>query len=671
MAAQGRVSITDNIKEYLNSAQSVKVTAELIGREPLSNVYEAAAAKGMTLASYVAMDPVKALREAEACYNDWNRVLATAALSGVIETDSGPTEVNKNITDLLKDKIKYAEKEIKRVEMLSMSAVADGSARSDQVVATLYNLATKQGNMKALQYLIDRVDGRPGEARADEVSFDGAQHVYYILHSLFDKQLEVLHTGPGTKIVCAGRQSGKTRVCAALILIECLRKPYTNCLYIGTSMKLAEGLLYSALNELIDECGLKTATGKRLNFKKFENGSKILVRGLSNMRDPDMIRGYKAKVIVIDEFFHLAAADMLEYMMNDVLTPMQLPYANEAQMLLIGTPPHVRGTFGEKMWQESDIPHFSWNFEQNPFPEGQDKRKYIEKKLKEKGLDWGSPYARREYLAEFAYDEDALLYPVYHTFDPDVFQPQIHVTHIFCGMDYGVTAYNGIIGVAWDSIAKQGFVFFESKFNRWQNKAQSMYDILKSEVKNLWRMALDMFPGVPPEEANKKIWWEADSSDQIIAEDLMHNVGIPELPGKKLEIRAAHKLDKVIMHDKLRDLLRSGRLLLPQNSEVVSECEKTVLFRDEMGNIWPEIDDKFFHPDLLDALRYAMWNALGDEVMADRQYGAEAIGMEGVTTHKPKPPNTAVPLPKWDDDIPVKGGSPEDEAYKGKKGKKK
>ena len=58
-------------------------------------------------------------------------------------------------------------------------------------------------------------------------------------------------------------------------------------------------------NEIIRDCRLKDTKGNVLNWRKLDNGSKIMVRGLSNTKDPDQIRGNKAKVIVIDEFFHL------------------------------------------------------------------------------------------------------------------------------------------------------------------------------------------------------------------------------------------------------------------------------------------------------------------------------------------------------------------------------
>ena len=78
-----------------------------------------------------------------------------------------------------------------------------------------------------------------------------------------------------------------------------------------------------------------------------------------------------------------------------------------------------------------------------------------------------------------------------------------------------------------------------------------------------------------------------------------------------MQIANAHKTEKVIMWDKIDELMRTGRLLLQKGSKVEHECISTVLLRGPNGEIFNEIDDKVFHPDLLPAMRYALWNVLG------------------------------------------------------------
>jgi hypothetical protein len=618
--SMSKLSLTNDIREFLLQNARQTVTSEELARNPLEDIYKLAAEHNMALYELIQLYPNQVVRAAEKDVSDWTQIMAEAALTGYIVTESGNTKVNKNISDLIKYRVEVAKQTLDTVTTYAFSATAEGTLKKDQLIQTLYKHAIIKGNTRALMYLVDRVDGRVTETKTLGFDYDNAYNVYQTVHCMFDKQLQVLNSGCGTKIVCCSRRAGKTTLAGALILIECLRMPNTTCIYIGKTMELAESLLYEAMNLIVDICHLKNGKGERLNFKKFDNGSKILIRGLSNTKDPDMIRGQKAKVIVIDEFFHMTEDGLLEYMITEVLEPMQMDFASDHTMLLIGTPPKVKGTYGEKMWLSERYMNFRWTFRDNPFPIGQDKEAYVEAKLKEKGLDWNSPYAQREYGGQFAYDEDALLYPIFSVYDPESYVPNLHVTSVYCGIDYGVSDCNAVIGVAWDNDSRRGFVFFESKFNRLQvDKTISMLEHLKREVKYLWEMSFDFFPSFDMKEANKRILWDADSSDQQLTQELMFNVRHREDPTLKLQIDDAHKTDKILMQDKIRDLLRSGALLLPIGSKTVQECEKTIMKRDDKGNILADVDEKYYHPDLLPALRYAMWNAVGMEVQNEKQ----------------------------------------------------
>jgi hypothetical protein len=628
------IALTADMKEYLLKSKSYAKVGETLTGNPLDSVYEAAEAHGMTLLDYIHQFPNTAVRLAERNLANWTRILSNAALTGMIDTDTGTTKVNKMIQELIQSRVEAAQAALDQVMGYAISAVSEGTLRKDQLIQTLYNQAIVKGNTKAMMYLIDRIEGRVGELKNSALDYSNTSNIYNILCTMFDKQLDVLNSGPGTKIICCSRRAGKTHLAAALCLIECLRMPNVTCLYIGKTMELAEGLLFGAMNLIIDTCRLKDAKGNRLNFKKFDNGSNIMIRGLSNTKDPDMIRGHKAKIIIIDEFFHITEDGLLEYMMQEVLEPMQMDFASDHRMLLIGTPPKIKGTFGEKMWIESKVPHFKWTFRDNPYPIGQDKEMYVESKLKEKGLDWTSVYAQREYGGDFVYDEDSLLYPEFKTYNPAEYTPQLNITNIYCGLDYGVSDSTALVGIAWDSALRRGFVFFESKFNRLQvDKGISMLEHLKREVLYLWEMAFDFFPSYSTYEANKLILWDADTSDKTLTDELKYNVHLPKEDTKiVLQIGDAHKTDKILMHDKCRDLLRTGALLLPAGSKIVQECEKTILVRDDNGNIMPDVDERYYHPDLLPSMRYAMWNAVGTEVLNEKQ-GVDfetALGNENI-----------------------------------------
>ena len=419
--------------------------------------------------------------------------------------------------------------------------------------------------------------------------------------------------GDGRVLLADYTVTHNTHLDAAILLIEAMRKPRTRCLYIGETMELSEALVDKAMNDIIDACQLKNKRGMRFDWKHMDNGSEVIIRGLSNTKDPDQIRGLNAKVIVIDEFFHLKD-ELLEYMQREVLTPMQMDYADDYAFICTGTPPKIRNTYGEKAWKTWDVPHFQWTWEQNPHPvDVKIRRQFIEKELKEKGVDWNSSFARREYLGEWAYDDDLLLYPDFHTYDERDSVPSLTASRVLIGIDYGVGDNDSIWGCVWNDDEKKGYQFWEDKFNRLDimNREISQLEYLGEQVRACWRAAMDFFPNMEPKEANKRILWDADDNDQHLTDYFNVNIRLPEYDGLRLNIANAHKTDKSIMYDKIRDLLRRGDMLIIKGGKCAHELESTILKRGPNGEVYKEIDSKAYHPDLLPAMRYALWNCIG------------------------------------------------------------
>lgn len=610
-------SLTASVKKmFFTGAENTLVPCKGIAED--INVYESiftiAQSQGMTVQEFVAEDPSYAVKLAEMCLAYWIDLLSTVAINGFITDEHGnEITVNKNQTKLLELRVNQATKHLEVVNEYAFTCCRDGEQKKDHLIRTLYNKAISKGDTKAATYLIDRVEGRPAETKVADLDYDNAYNIYMIIHTLFDKQLEVINAGNGTILVCCSRRAGKTRLLVALLLIEALRRPNTCCIYIGETMELSMNLIDSAVNEIIETCQLKDKRGRRFNWKKMDNGSQILVRGLSNTKDPDQIRGNKAKVIVIDEFFHLKS-ELLEYLQREVLQPMQMDYADDYKFICAGTPPSIKGTYAEYAWKHWEVPHFTWTWEDNPHPVSLEaRREYVEKVLAEKGLDWSAPFARREYRAEWIYDEDLILYPEYHEYDPREQVPQLNIDMVLFGIDYGVSDNDTLIGIAWDTTAGRGYEFWESKFNRLDIKDRtiSQLEYLRGEIKAAWALALDFFPSYTPKEANKRILWDADDNDQHLTDDLNINIRLENYPELRLNIQNAHKTDKVIMFDKIRDLLRTAGLLLIKDGKVVQECQSTILKRGPNGEVYPEVDYKAYHPDLLPAMRYCLWNVLG------------------------------------------------------------
>lgn len=591
--------------------------------EVLDSIYEVAALNGKPVLQFIQEDPEYALLIVEMSYAKWTNVLTQVSLTGTVNTEEGALEVGKHQMKALELRVEQAKSELKYVTGLAFT-LSQSASKRDMLIKSMYVNAILNHDTRAQTYLIDRIDGRAGETRVAELSYDNAYNIYMILHTLFNKQLDVINAGNGTLLVCCSRRAGKTHMLVATSLVECMRRPNTTCIYIGETMELTEGLIDSAVNEIVERCHLQDKKGKRFNWRKMDNGSQILVRGLSNTKDPDQIRGHKAKVIVIDEFYHLKS-DLLEYLQREVLQPMQMDYADDYKFICAGTPPQIKGTYGEMAWKSWEVPHFAWTWEDNPHPvDINARRAYVEKVLEEKGLTWESSFARREYKGEWAYDDDLVLYPNYKVYDPEEGIPQWKISRIFFGIDYGCSDNDALFGVAWSDDEGKGYQFFESKFNRLDinDYKISQLEYLKQQVMVAWEKAIDiMLPGGPDsgytvedyKRANRQILWDADDNDQHVTQELGINCRFSDVLRSSLtmQIANAHKTDKKIMWDKIDELMRTGRLLFIKGSKICRECDSTILLRGPNGEIYSEIDDKVYHPDLLPCMRYCMWNAIG------------------------------------------------------------
>lgn len=613
-------SLTMSVKRTLYSNLEFKPVVNTSEIDPHSfSIYELAAKANMTVREYIEQDPRKAVRECEASYAYWSNILNQAAITGTVTIlDEQGKEHNvsltKNQTKMMEIRLREAEKQLEFVRDEADLVIPDGK-RKDQLIESMYQRAVRKGDTRSAMYLVDRVEGRPTETRVADLDYDNAYNIYAIIHTLFDKQLQVLNSGNGTKLVCCSRRAGKTHLLVACLLIECLRRSRIKCMYIGETAELSEGLINKAANDIVDACQLRDKRGKRFNWKKMDNGSDIMVRGLSNTKDPDQIRGTAAKVIVIDEFFHLKS-ELLEYLQREVLEPMQMDFADDYKFICAGTPPQIKGTYGEYVWKNWDVDKFSWTWRDNPHPVDVKKREaYVEKILHDKGLDWSSSFARREYNGEWAYDDDLLLYPEFHTYDSRECIPTFEISRVLFGIDYGVGDNDTLIGIAWSDDEKRGYQFWEEKFNRLDIKDRtiSQLEYLCRQVKTAWRAALDFFPNMSFYEANKRILWDADDNDQHVTDYMRININFTEedMEDLRLNIQNAYKQEKVQMFDKLNDALRKGDLLVMRGGKLEHELLSTIVKRGPNGEVYREVDDKAFHPDLLPAMRYAMVNVMG------------------------------------------------------------
>ncbi len=136
------------------------------------SIVEKAHAEGLTLQEYVNKDPDKAIKEAEKCLMEWLKIQSAAAIEGEIATERGSYRINKNTTKLIELRVDAAQKQVDLVNEYAYTAYTNGEKRREHLVRVLYNRAVHKGDTRALIYMIDRIDGRPGEDKKVDMDYD-------------------------------------------------------------------------------------------------------------------------------------------------------------------------------------------------------------------------------------------------------------------------------------------------------------------------------------------------------------------------------------------------------------------------------------------------------------------------------------------------------------------
>ena len=393
-------------------------------------------------------------------------------------------------------------------------------------------------------------------------------------------------------VVMCGRRSGKTE-CNARIINEVALIPNSPIFYIGLTFESAINQMFDLVLDCANAVGNEVIHSSSSDgIIEFANGSVVYFKGNNTLHDQEKLRGYKARLVIIDES---QSQRNLKSLIEDIIEPLLTDYS-DSTLVLSGTPPRRPKTFFEHCWNGNEYHKYHWDLRSNPFiPNSQN---VIDEICKSKGLTMDSPLIQREYLGQIVYDKEAQIFKGYTTFS---YVPQDNpriipisqdfiADRIYIGNDYGWSDYNGIVGVASNTALKKAYVFYVDKFNKAtvSDIVQSNRDCMDEAVKILMRN---------PNADLHAIEIYGDTSDNTILAEMARNYGLP--------CYKAFKYDKDMALEQLAESMRTAQINIPQDSALTEECEMTLHPRDNEDNILPGIDDNVFHPDILMALLYA------------------------------------------------------------------
>ena len=489
-------------------------------------------------------------------------------------------DANRDVEDILYNA--YAEK-------FQTGKVSDNTWLAKWVDA---QLDVELNNLKAHPELADRilfgmnkVVSNTQEYLNSKKEFDVDFAEYKLRDSLSPWQKNVFDDKNKRIALLCGRRAGKTYAVARRAIKHCLGPKLPGnrnrvAIIVGLTLEKTANLYWEIVKEAIENAHIKTKRIDNGNYRvEFSNGNILYLSGNSTKQEREKIRGADFSCIVIDEMQSQAG---LYYLMNDIVGP--IIKGTDGEIITLGTAPLTAGTMWEEIINNDKYSHYSATMQDNPFIP--DYEHALESVLEENHWTKDNITFRREYLAEIAYDTNRMIYPkrTYYDVIPADFKPK----KCYIGVDFGWADYSSFAPILVDDKG-EGYLIEEWK----QNKTAA------SEIVNKARTLCESIHkkwNIPMED----IHLVADTSHQQISVDI-YNQGI-------YNITNAYKQNEQYQIARVAEALEVGYLHIVEHGYFDQECNKLAWqWNDERGCVVYEIDDKNFHPDIADSVKYA-WN---------------------------------------------------------------
>lgn len=452
-------------------------------------------------------------------------------------------------------------------------------------VDTLMKKATEPtGADKAIRALTDLV--KETQTYLDGKGKQDADYTEYLIHrKLIPWQKEYFIDNARRIAVQAGRRAGKSYSNALKAIKHCLTgQDYINGVYkfrkvviVGLTKEKCQEQYWKLLKDVIEECHINTLKIDNASLEiMFSTGASIKLCGNNSKAEREKLRGDEYSLIIIDE---AQSQQGLRYLMESIFEP--IAYGRDSQIVLSGTGALILGSY----WQEitdgdsaSKWRHYHVTMQDNPTIANPEM--VLKQVLEDKGWKETEPEYIREYLGMNAYDETRTVIPNRHYYEE--LPKDIVWERCVVGLDYGYSDSTAFVPVL---IANDGRRFVDN-IRKSNHLSASEITNLANEI-NDWAVSLKI----------PNIIFIADTNDQSISKDIWR-AGI--------KIQNAYKCEEKWQWAKLKENMQTGTILIKKKDMVDIECSQTVWkYDEEKRQVVYEIDDNVFHPDCLDALRYA------------------------------------------------------------------
>lgn len=480
-------------------------------------------------------------------------------------------------------------------ELLTTGDTTSNSMMAKVLKRDFKALETKETD-NALKVIteIGKIAKATGDYFNGKESKDTEYYEYLLNKRMMPWQKEIFNDPSKRVCLFAGRRAGKTYEIAADMIKHCLpgydsvkmpdgrivRKP-RECVFVGLTIDTAKAAVWGPLCTLMDELNIPHKKNLSSYTITFSNGATIRLWGNSRKEEREKLRGGDYSMIVVDE---CQSQQGLLYILESAAGP--IVGGRNGKFMLAGTAPLSAGTYWESIINSEDWSHYHATMKDNiTIPDYQDA---LQRELAKYGGNPNNIAYRREILGEIAYDTDLIVYPT-RTYETDKNKPSTNkFVECVIGLDYGFRDATAIAPILIDG---QGNGWLRHEFKKPGMSATDKVDTIKAKID-----FIKSTYGIPEES----IHIFADNSDLDIAKDLI-DLGIPN-------VCTADKSKEKYQIGIIRDSLESGKLNIQQGGYFDQECDR-IVYKWDIEHQKPiyEIDDKAYHGDICDAVRYAWY----------------------------------------------------------------
>ena len=388
----------------------------------------------------------------------------------------------------------------------------------------------------------------------------------------------------------------------------CITKPNAVVWYLAFSIgygidTFTDGCLRGLLKRFDISAEVKEGGG----YIEFPNGASISVRGIDDVHSIEKLRGRNPPDLVFLDEAQSMREQILHPMVNNIIRPALLDRAGV--LIVTGTPSPVPAGFFYEIWTSGRWSRHSWTLYDNPTKTRAYYDAFLAKERADRGITEADPAYRREWLGEWAIEEELRVYKygAINNIMADVRDFTVgQAPHAIAGREcisrhplmsaHHKHLWRHAVGIDIGSGDRTAIVVLGQHLND-QHVFQRYEWVLNRKQEPVQSHIVAALQGIRA-EYNPLNWFfdSGGAGGKLFMTTLQRDHGFPL-------IEAARKTDRRGQIDSVNTWLRKGQLLIPNVSSVAEDMLKSIWNAEKLKEgVWEY--SPTWHPDPAEALRY-------------------------------------------------------------------